>query len=477
MAILCSATGAYSSFASGGAAYNLLVDPLWSSGLMVGFGLLMVGVVLTALVYVFSGLFNDDKMRAWARIELFEIAYSAFILGFAVFAIGMADEVANCISNASFKSPSALVLCNSPNNPLLTSTTSVYNDIPYCHMRMAIWYLDTLFENTNKEAFTIYQDYMLKSLLADFAINIEFVFEKAGFFVFNPWRGFFVIGNDLRNFAFDTMVKLLIAIKFQEIFLVFSSRAFPVLFIFGAVLRTFVFTRKLGGLLMAIALAMFFILPLFYVFGAVLIDQIRHNGVEHCILNNPGMSANDCDKQVSIFSNLYIDGQIPFMQSSLNFGANNPSTKGGTLGGAGGVVSKISQTSPGSAKLTLLGSCRSSADCRVSTFCNDPNFPNGGCECDIGPPAISGTCVYTEQRAKALGDTSSSFLGQLSRRSLKDVMSDFYAEGGYIDGLARVTFFTLFFSFMGVLSTIAGIRTLSILLGGDVEIAGLTHLI
>ena len=52
-----------------------------------------------------------------------------------------------------------------------------------------------------------------------------------------------------------------------------------------------------------------------------------------------------------------------------------------------------------------------------------------------------------------------------------------YKEGGPVDALARIAFFSAFFSLFGILATIASIRSLSVTFGGDIEIAGLTHLI
>ena len=46
-----------------------------------------------------------------------------------------------------------------------------------------------------------------------------------------------------------------------------------------------------------------------------------------------------------------------------------------------------------------------------------------------------------------------------------------------LDLLARLMFFSTFFSFIAVIATIANIKVLSPMLGGDVEIAGLTRLI
>jgi hypothetical protein len=49
--------------------------------------------------------------------------------------------------------------------------------------------------------------------------------------------------------------------------------------------------------------------------------------------------------------------------------------------------------------------------------------------------------------------------------------------GGVIDATARLVFFSMFFTLLSVFATVGAIKGLSPLLGGDTEIAGLTHLI
>jgi hypothetical protein len=85
---------------------------------------------------------------------------------------------------------------------------------------------------------------------------------------------------------------------------------------------------------------------------------------------------------------------------------------------------------------------------------------------------------------KALDDEDKilkNFDNFLSSKSLYQSESIFVWEaaepGGYIDMVSRLTFFSLFFSFLGVMATIAAVKSLSGLFGGDLEIAGLTHLI
>jgi hypothetical protein len=71
-----------------------------------------------------------------------------------------------------------------------------------------------------------------------------------------------------------------------------------------------------------------------------------------------------------------------------------------------------------------------------------------------------------------------SWFGAVSKRSMVDNFMDYaWLPNGPLDVLSRLTFWSVFFSLFGILGTIAGIRSLSITFGGDIEIAGLTRLI
>ena len=61
--------------------------------------------------------------------------------------------------------------------------------------------------------------------------------------------------------------------------------------------------------------------------------------------------------------------------------------------------------------------------------------------------------------------------------SNEDYINSLVGPGGVIDGTARLVFFSMFFTLLSVFSTVGAVRALSPLLGGDTEIAGLTHLI
>ncbi|MDO8554273.1 MAG: hypothetical protein Q7S22_05675 [Candidatus Micrarchaeota archaeon] len=444
---------------------------LYSSWSFVAVILVVISTVLVSLVYMFGSVLVDDKMKLWAKLELFEIFYSLILLA-AVFSwIGMFDSVAyGILHDSSGSNPSYLTqgffpdaanpgkyvtqdICSfAPGtnydraaDPLALSSVSPYADIPHCHIRLSIYYLNTIFQETSNVAFKIYQSYMITSTIADFAINIEFVTDKAGFFTITPWRGFFTMGNAMKTAGFDFAMKMMTLTKFQEILIAFVSKAlFPNLFIVGLVLRTFSFTRRLGGLLMAIALALFYIFPMFYVFGAMLAISIQH-----AAYLGP-------DNIPSIADHLYINGKVPLLTGSYDL--NQQQLDYYSLVGVEPQVTR-DKIADGASPDGYFPSV-------------NLNLPNG--DADL----TARTNQLSDADLKELQGVGTTFTGNLGKKKFYDnFVSISLEDGGVMDVVSRLTFFSVFFSFFGVLATIAAIRSISITLGGDVEIAGLTHLI
>ncbi len=435
---------------------------LYSSWSFVAVMLVVISTALVALVYMFGSVLVDDKMKLWAKLELFEIFYSLILLAAVLSWITMFDNVAygvlhdqNSALTKGFFPDAANAgkyvvrdICeaapgtyDAASDALAFSSVSPYYDIPHCHIRLSIYYLNTIFQETSNVAFDIYQSYMVTSTIADFAINIEFVTDKAGFFTITPWRGFFTMGNTMKTAGFDFAMKLMTLTKFQEIFISFISKAlFPNLFIVGLVLRTFSFTRRLGGLLMAIALALFYIFPMFYVFGAMLVTSIQH------------AAAIGPDSIPSIAYHLYINGKVPLLTGSYDLNQQK-------LGYYNLVTTEWPQATRDKIANGLFPDL-------------DLSLPNGVTDRNARASEL------TEDQINDLGQTGTTFTGELGKKKFHDnFVAISLEDGGVMDTVSRLTFFSVFFSFFGILGTIAAIRSLSITLGGDVEIAGLTHLI
>jgi len=317
-----------------------------------------------------------------------------------------------------------------------------------------MWYLHSLFKETSDLAYRTYLTYIYTSMAADFTINFEFITEKAGFFTITPWRGFFTTGNSIKSMVFDYAVKLMIVTKFQEIMLAFIAKAlFPALFVAGIVLRTFSFSRRLGGLLLAIAISLYFIFPMFYAFGGLVMWDLKEQ-----VRNMPGFRPDLC-KEISkdacedppVTNVLYINGEVPMVGGSIN---------------ASDALSSLDA-------LESKSQANRIKDMEGDTAAVKPlQGPNSG---DFAANVPEDQRPAMMEKAR---NATNIWFNKVSGKSKFDSgVFTAYQPGGPVDALARIAFFSVFFSLFGILATIAAIRSLAVTFGGDIEIAGLTHLI
>ncbi|MFH1520506.1 MAG: hypothetical protein ABID61_02580 [Candidatus Micrarchaeota archaeon] len=449
---------------------------------------LILATGLVSLVYMFGSLLMNETMKTWAKMELVEIFYSAVLIIIAVPALVMIDGVVQGAlgvtstgvggqgltyvylkdySKAGISTiPTTLVdLCNP--NQIGLHQLSVYHNIPACHMRLGIYYLRVIFDETKDLAFNIYLSYIKTSVLADATITLELVFEMAGMISLNPWKGFYAMGNIVKAQVFDYMVKLMVITKFQEVLLVFISTAvFPSLFVLGVLLRSFTFTRKLGGLLIAMALTLYFIFPMFYAFGGLLTIHIKNNARDagFCGVNKL------CDPPLS--NNMYVGGTYALPDNS---------------------TFNLTQ-----AKLDLQ-QIEGLTDAELSELMEKGQLsPLGGGPTIHAVPGfnMASSSLTDADKKKAYDESQKKVEGWFGKVAMEESWDYFianptsksrttaylddspaYGTGGVIDIVARLTFYSLFFSLFGILACIAVIRSISVTLGGDIEIAGLTRLI
>ncbi len=430
---------------------------------------LLIGTFIVALAYMFGNLLQNERIKAWAKIELFEIIYSLIIIAAIVMLVQITDlftiQLLTNSPSAAFNSLRAV--CGDHDT---LSAYIVYDQVP-CHFALGIYFYNTIFREASGLGFQLFSTYLFTSTIADFTINIEFLFEKAGFFTFNPWKGLLAMGNNIKSSNFDMLSKLMIVLKFQEIFLVFIAKALaPVTLGLGIVLRSTAFTRRLGGLLMAIALSLYFVFPLFPMFGAVIVSNIQSH-VDRQDPNAPKIiddSSPVGQEKPSIIYNMYIGGKVPSYEgrdSEYDFTQQQENyfdTRGQKVGEDIDIQLRVPQYNPED-----LSTC--------PDICDEVDPIPGCVEEDAAPQA----CKERRENLELAHDKSKSWFAALTE---KDWVQTTFIEGstlpgGIIDATARVAFFSLFFSFLGVLATIATVRSISGILGGDLEIAGLTHLI
>ncbi len=422
-----------------------------------------------ALIYALGSMLLNEKMKTWAKMELVELFYSGIIIAVVVTAVPVIDGVVQGaleVSNVGGTGTTTVYLRDAEAG-LNTETRvdicevggaidsvhySVYRDLYSCHIRLATYYLRTIFNEGRSFAYTVYRSYMLTSILAELSINVETAFEQSGFFTWTPWRGFFTMGNVIKELTFDWSMKIMQLAKFQELMIRFIATAlFPTLLIVGSILRTFTFTRRLGGLLLALGITLYFIFPAFYAFGGLVIINLKYQA-QAAWAASPANVGGTHDPP--IIDTLYATGDIKMIGGDISHEEMQDE------------LQRYETITP-----------EEYAD-YVETEGFAPAIDLSSNEFDS----------MSETEKQVAFDESQegleNWFGGISKQNMMDKFITatgaepvYWGSNGFLEVLARLAFFSMFFALFGIIGTIAAIRSLSVTFGGDMEIAGLTRLI
>lgn len=394
---------------------------------------ILVTVSFISLAYMLGSLLSNEQLKAWARLELTEAFYSAIIIALAFSIFALADTSIESFLN----SPGV-----HPGPPICTKLHAYpeYDDYP-CHIAVAKNFFSTVFDQSSTYLYSILRQYSRFSLLASVGMNWETIEHSMGSVSFTPFAPYLQIPMAIYSYLFDFGVRSLILLKMQEILLGFiNGSVFPVFFVAGAVLRAFPAMRRLGGLMMATAVSLYYVFPAFYVLGSAVFTGM--------ILATPTgevMEAPDID-----FSALNMPYQDPVVTTGPNGVSMEYTDTQGTT------YTRTQQELSSGQLLTLDQS---------ENICKPP------AEKDSGFDVLGEWTYFVGLMAKLLA-------APVSGVAWGDQFDEWVFGGnGIVMGMGRMVFFSLFFSFLAVMSTIAAIKSLSPLFGGDVEIAGLTHLV
>jgi len=434
---------------------TLFADWAWVAAAAIG-----IMIALVAGVYAVGSILMNEKIKTWAKMELVEVFYSAIIIMLGITslplidsvvqsAIGVTDLGGHSMTTTWLRDPGAGIfteqLVDICSDDMIEHPDSVYHKVPACHMRIGVYYLRNIFSEATDFAYGVYKSYIWSSMAAEFSINVEVAFEQAGFFTWTPWRGFFTMGNVVKELSFDWSMKIMQITKFQEDMLILiSSAIFPGLFVVGAILRTFAFTRRLGGLMLGLAITLYFIFPAFYAFGGLVTLSLKEQARDIWI----GSEANvHGTMDPPIANTIYVTGNVSLPSGDMDLKQYDDD----------------------------LANFESMSDEEFADYVENSD----GLTPQID---LSKRTEMTPAEQEAAFERSnagfSSWFGSVSRKNMWDVfLPSYWGPNGFIDVLARLAFFSLFFALFGILGTIAAVRSLSMTFGGDIEIAGLTRLI
>ncbi len=419
--------------------------------------ILLMGIFLTGLVYMFGNFLRDEKVKGWAKTEAVELFYSGVLLSIILGVYASGTELMTAFAEG-IDSFAVSKVCNN-DIPLFSTFTvngarieseSGYALLP-CHLRVAKNFMASVFYETAGFVKAVGITHSWYTFLSSFSLDFSpmgtTTFLSGATFT-HAIFGFLNAKNNALAFLFDTGVKVLTVVRFQEVLISFIGIAlFPVLLTAGILLRSFMLTRKLGGLLMALALSLYFIYPIFFIFG----DSIYNNVAA---LNYASSIPED---ERSVLTKTSVD--LSMLPSKIKDDPNyEEQYKVLTeLSGSEGISEKF---------LSQLGVLTSTSNCKdTATFEEDHRN-------DDTTSILDYFGTKNDLLGKWLSSTYSK--GGVGGYHVNQSFSSILAG---IDALAKALFFSMFFSFLSIFATVAAVKSLSPMLGGDVEIAGLTHLI
>ena len=272
---------------------------LWEDWQTTAILVLLIGFLLMGIAYMIAYAFDYKPLMIFVKSELFQLAASAFIFANVLFFMFLFDSLAqeysadilalHTNSSAIVKTPSGWqVTANaSINASTYNPATGRWAQVTYtngqliscpspCHFYLARGYLGMNYERIAVMARSVINTYSSLAWIDRIRVGI-FINVFAIAFTLDitvmPFTGLSIIYNSLGT-CFDLMAKAMVAVKFQEITLMYIQNGiFPIFLIGGLILRSIWFMRKLGGLMLAIAIALYTIFPLMYVLCWYTVDS------------------------------------------------------------------------------------------------------------------------------------------------------------------------------------------------------------
>jgi len=392
---------------------------VWGWHTLAGVAIMVMVLVLT-LGYMVAAFMRDDKLKAWVGRELGQVFFSAIIIVAAVALVGSLDSWLQALSLAGGQDWQNYVnygVCCQQGQPCAIPPGSNVRGRA-CHIELATDYLQVLYESARQSASSYLNNYGWFAFLSRLSMSASIVMKFLAGLSFSPFAGLEMVA-EFFSLLFDLAIKTMFLVRAQQMFLDFLwYPLFPVMISIGLILRILYFTRKLGGMLIALALSLYIVFPMFYVLSsAILWGFMQHS------------QANAWDQ----FGNTYDSGTaLP------------------TYGGQALVPQQ-----------------------RAKNVFSQPSLRVDLCN--------SSTQSERDAMGAAMGEVSSNWASFENGRWYSQAF-DFVTGGAFeIDGpiahLAMLMLFTMFTPFLALMTMLAAFKVLSPLIGGDVEIQLLSKLI
>ncbi len=231
------------------------VEQQWNAGSWQSISMtaLMMMFLLVVLAYMLSAMFGSRELKMWAKAEFLQVvASSFFVIALLVLVQAMVISVSQVSNNiASTMSPQPPATIPTPSGPAIVLDWG--NPFALSH-----YYFDMQINCAKKYYRAIFWVNLILEPMEKAVFPTGGMDEITGWVLSGPVGIMYWIAH---NIDF-----LLLVNYFQRHLLLFiEDNALKVLLPVGVVLRIMPYTRGAGGVIMAIALGLFFVYPLTYV--------------------------------------------------------------------------------------------------------------------------------------------------------------------------------------------------------------------
>jgi len=240
-----------------------------------------IAALMLGIAYMLSKLFALPEWEAFAKDEFGQLIFSAFLFIMFVLISGIIEEGSDGLANDILMKTAAAgenVTYWSYNSQAGNwSTSNIYKCEYPCHVYLARGFLGTTYESYKNTFKEVSRAYVVSKLYESVALGSTADIVPATWkldiaFSVPMFAGRAIYDNSLEVVIKD-LARAMSIIKAQEIALAYAVNLAFTFFIGGIVLRVPWFTRKFGGLLIALAIGLYVFLPFIYILGWYTIDK------------------------------------------------------------------------------------------------------------------------------------------------------------------------------------------------------------
>lgn len=253
--------------------------------LLIAYLVIFIVSLLLGIAFMVSKVFAMHELEAWSKDEAMNLILSVAILVLFTAFVGLTEQIANSLSKDVLSSTVSASSSGNitywqyiPNEGRWKTIETSNPSCPYpCYMYMARGFLGSLYEKYGSSLKSIAQYYFVSVFYSTQSVGsgVDFTWGK---FKFEFGMGFplnagLTIYNNILATIVSEYLKIITAIKMQEIALVYLSSLAGMFFILGIISRSVWFLRKFGGLFVAAGIGLYLIFPMIYVLSWYTIDK------------------------------------------------------------------------------------------------------------------------------------------------------------------------------------------------------------